>query len=92
MITVADLVQPNTVAGPNSADSLDLFRSKLIPHFLSRNHFTVYVSLTDLSSCEDNGTFNIFKTQLPPENYETNGRQIKRGTIHFCSPDIILKE
>ncbi|XP_013926032.1 PREDICTED: fibrous sheath-interacting protein 1 [Thamnophis sirtalis] len=33
----------------------------------------------DLSACEDNGTFNIFKTQLPPENYETNGRQTKQG-------------
>ncbi|XP_026520096.1 fibrous sheath-interacting protein 1 [Notechis scutatus] len=33
----------------------------------------------DLSACEDNETFNIFKTQLPPENYETNGRQTKQG-------------
>ncbi|KAG8126202.1 hypothetical protein E2320_021365, partial [Naja naja] len=32
----------------------------------------------DLSACEDNETFNIFKTQLPPENYETNGRQTKQ--------------
>ncbi|ETE64961.1 Fibrous sheath-interacting protein 1 [Ophiophagus hannah] len=33
----------------------------------------------NLSACEDNETFNIFKTQLPPENYETNGRQTKQG-------------
>ncbi|XP_015681328.1 fibrous sheath-interacting protein 1 [Protobothrops mucrosquamatus] len=33
----------------------------------------------DLSACEDNETFNIFETQLPPENYETNGRETKRG-------------
>uniref|UniRef100_A0A8C5WQJ0 Fibrous sheath-interacting protein 1 n=1 Tax=Laticauda laticaudata TaxID=8630 RepID=A0A8C5WQJ0_LATLA len=32
----------------------------------------------DLSACEDNETLNIFKTQLPPENYETNGRQTKQ--------------
>ncbi|XP_070590290.1 fibrous sheath-interacting protein 1 isoform X2 [Erythrolamprus reginae] len=33
----------------------------------------------DLCPCEDNGTFNIFKTQLPPENYETNARETKQA-------------
>ncbi|XP_025025763.1 fibrous sheath-interacting protein 1 [Python bivittatus] len=33
----------------------------------------------DLSACEDNETFNIFKTQLPPENYEINRKQTKQG-------------
>ncbi|XP_034273779.1 fibrous sheath-interacting protein 1 [Pantherophis guttatus] len=45
----------------------------------------------DLSSCEDNGTFNIFKTQLPPENYETNGRQTKRGDSADSSRSSVKK-
>ncbi|XP_063146040.1 fibrous sheath-interacting protein 1 isoform X2 [Candoia aspera] len=34
----------------------------------------------DLSACEDYETFNIFETQLPPENYETNRKQTKQVT------------
>ncbi|XP_058021827.1 fibrous sheath-interacting protein 1 [Ahaetulla prasina] len=45
----------------------------------------------DLSACEDNGTFNIFKTQLPPENYETNERQTKRGDSADSSRSSVKK-